>query len=876
MVTKLERTTFEVSRELEYFNERELGLQTGANPEDWPFVILKELVDNALDACENASIPPVLKVNIEGIPDNHGFAKIEVEDNGPGLKPQVVKKVLNFGTRTSDKEAYQSPTRGAQGNALKTVLAIPYVLSRSEPKEGVVEIESCGVRHHITVQLDALRQRPHIAHDTTKIVKTGGCRVTVYTCLPGWERTKFLQILTGYHLYNPHVTIHATINVADIQPSGDIYQLNQAVTYEATNPGFEKWRPNEPTSPLWYESEDLHKLVTAYVANSLDGDRDLTLREFIAQFRGLTSTAKQKQITDQYPGVKRLSDLKNGHGLNTELVDSLWYDLKQAAKPVPPRNLGIIGEDHFKNVLGTDDIRYSRKLGKGELPFVVEAVYQERDDDSISQCIGLNFGTLLGGDPFMMYRLDYGKVTGNGNGIDGLARAMKIHEACGSTLICHVAHPRLRFADRGKSVLMGSHLRDLADNVAAAVGDVLKDHYQRCKTEERTHREIERNERRQQANMREIVFHVLPQAVDRASGEGRFPYSVRQLYYQVQPLIQPHTDKPLSYKYFTPQLVTEYEDLYGPLEGLVYDPRGHLVPPHSDREIPLGTQDVEAYEIPEYEYGKILYLEKEGFRAIFDAAQLGQRYDMALMHCKGFATRAAKKLLHDASSRNITILVAHDADLAGYEIARTVECETRTSKGMHIEIVDIGLKVEDALAMNLQAERTLIDKPPSGELLKRLNEQELAFFLADGYKRYSRNRGYRVELNAMSTDQLVEWIEGKLAEHGLATKVLPPKDVAHDSLEDMITSEIEAYIASNIKALIGDAADLAVQRLGRPELNGYYTEIAEHLKNCPPEGWQTLVQHKAASLVREHSKSRHDDIGKYLVERIQYNLQQNT
>ncbi len=48
-VPTLERTTFRTSRLLEFCNQKELTTQTGHGPDDWPLVILKELVDNALD-----------------------------------------------------------------------------------------------------------------------------------------------------------------------------------------------------------------------------------------------------------------------------------------------------------------------------------------------------------------------------------------------------------------------------------------------------------------------------------------------------------------------------------------------------------------------------------------------------------------------------------------------------------------------------------------------------------------------------------------------------------------------------------------------------------------------------------------------------------
>jgi hypothetical protein len=49
---KIERVAFTVSRLVEYCNEKELVAQTGHESSEWPRVIVKELVDNGLDHCE--------------------------------------------------------------------------------------------------------------------------------------------------------------------------------------------------------------------------------------------------------------------------------------------------------------------------------------------------------------------------------------------------------------------------------------------------------------------------------------------------------------------------------------------------------------------------------------------------------------------------------------------------------------------------------------------------------------------------------------------------------------------------------------------------------------------------------------------------------
>lgn len=78
MSALLERATFEIDRALEFFMVDELTMQLGHEPGLWPLVLVKELVDNALDACEEAGVNPIIAVNVKK-------DSIAVWDNGPGL-----------------------------------------------------------------------------------------------------------------------------------------------------------------------------------------------------------------------------------------------------------------------------------------------------------------------------------------------------------------------------------------------------------------------------------------------------------------------------------------------------------------------------------------------------------------------------------------------------------------------------------------------------------------------------------------------------------------------------------------------------------------------------------------------------------------------
>ena len=83
------RTTFTVSRALEFFSEKELQLQIGHGRERWPLALVKELIDNSLDACESAGTLPDITVTVR--PN-----VVSVRDNGPGLPETTLQRSLDY------------------------------------------------------------------------------------------------------------------------------------------------------------------------------------------------------------------------------------------------------------------------------------------------------------------------------------------------------------------------------------------------------------------------------------------------------------------------------------------------------------------------------------------------------------------------------------------------------------------------------------------------------------------------------------------------------------------------------------------------------------------------------------------------------------
>jgi DNA topoisomerase VI subunit B len=193
------RQMFERSRDAEFFDPSELQKQTGQPRERFVSVVLKELLDNACDACEMAGVAPCLMLVVaHPTPE---LVALTVQDNGVGLAPATVQRILNFATRTSDKAAYRSPTRGAQGNALKTVLGIPFALGSPEP----VVLESHGVRHRIGAALDPAGEL-HLDYTTRAVPEQPGTGVTITVPADALDRdpTSWGQ---AFALFNPHASV---------------------------------------------------------------------------------------------------------------------------------------------------------------------------------------------------------------------------------------------------------------------------------------------------------------------------------------------------------------------------------------------------------------------------------------------------------------------------------------------------------------------------------------------------------------------------------------------------------------------------------------------------------------------------------------------
>ena len=183
----------------------------------------------------------------------------------------------------------------------------------------------------------------------------------------------------------------------------------------------------------------------------------------------------------------------------------------------------------------------------------------------------------------------------------------------------------------------------LDDFAAGLVADISKVTDKWRKQNEREIRDANAQSRRRETFIRtkpitiqDAAWKVMPTAYNKASAGGTLPVRPRQIMYAARGYIQEKTGRKLDDRYFSQTILPDYVDREEVDWDIVWDARGSLHEPHTNRHVPLGTLEVRAYlgsqksvYLPpdraggwkttgaEDRYGAVLFVEKEGFLPLF-------------------------------------------------------------------------------------------------------------------------------------------------------------------------------------------------------------------------------------------------------------------
>ncbi len=121
--------------------------------------VIKEAVDNSLDACEEAGVLPEILVDIRDLGDKK--IKVIVEDNGPGISKEHIPKV--FGKLLYGSKFHRlKQSRGQQGIGISAAVLYSQLTTNNPTRIWSKSEDGEEKVHHYTVMVDTVKNEPEI------------------------------------------------------------------------------------------------------------------------------------------------------------------------------------------------------------------------------------------------------------------------------------------------------------------------------------------------------------------------------------------------------------------------------------------------------------------------------------------------------------------------------------------------------------------------------------------------------------------------------------------------------------------------------------------------------------------------------------------
>jgi DNA topoisomerase-6 subunit B len=289
------------------------------NPAKALLTATKEAVDNSLDACEEAGIPPDLTIVIEELAEDR--FRLAVEDNGPGIVraqiPRVFGKLL-YGS----KFHVMRQSRGQQGIGISAA-GMYAQLTTGQPVRITSRTGKKKPAHYFEIQIDTARNEPKVLTDReTEWDREHGTRVEMElagTYKKGRRSVDDYIVQTA--LANPHAAVHYR------PPKGDEFHRERLTTELPRQPLAIK--PHPYGVELGALISMLHETRSRTLAGALQSDFSRV-------------SAKVAQEICAAAGLK--ADLR-AKGLGVAQVEALYRAIPKVKIMAPPSNVIVpIGE----------------------------------------------------------------------------------------------------------------------------------------------------------------------------------------------------------------------------------------------------------------------------------------------------------------------------------------------------------------------------------------------------------------------------------------------------------------------------------------------------------------------------------------------------
>lgn len=343
------------------------------NPRKALLTCVKEAVDNALDACEEAGILPDVTVRLEVVANGEPVApsqanrfRVTVTDNGPGIVRQQIPRIfakLLYGSKFHRLRM----SRGQQGIGISAA-GMYGQLTTGKPVKIISRIGPKAAAHFFEVQIDTKKNEP-LVHENKQIdwEQPRGTQVTLEVEGKYQKgRASVDEWLEQTSIANPHVKlIYQT-------PEGETKEYPR--TYHELPPQPREIKPH----PYGIEFGMLLKMLQDTKGHTLSG------------FLAGDFCRVSPQMADEICKAAKLSPDAKPRELKGPAAETLYKTLQETKIMAPPTNcISPIGEKAilsglYKQIKGEFYTAVSRPpaVYRGN-PFIIEAglAYGNRPQD---------------------------------------------------------------------------------------------------------------------------------------------------------------------------------------------------------------------------------------------------------------------------------------------------------------------------------------------------------------------------------------------------------------------------------------------------------------------------------------------------------------
>lgn len=689
---------FSINREFDFVRLDGLRRATGLPAHEWDLYIVKELIDNALDADEalwqkDHNLHPRVEIWMEYIPiparrSQQLFVQV---GNRTAFPVEQIADIFATQWYTSRKAFHKGLTRGALGNALKTLLGIPYALRQRVAGDWQPELKPlsilCGGQEFLPrYEIDATAQTIQAVCDAkgTNRKVTG---TVIQVGLDHFEQeqprtlTQLQQLTEQYHLCNPHVEFQWAIELGDEE---------WAKTYAANSGWNEKFQGLAPVQ--WYPPSTFQEVLGALYRrqNKNQTGEQLPVKTVSQYFAGFD--------TDQAPSaVAPISEAFGQVSLTATDIESpvttrLYEILCRHSLPIPSIQLGYLGAEHVKIAITQAlpleaEIFYERMTDAGDdpnVPFVIEGAIARLKAGRREIWTALNFSPTYS-DPFFRRWLRAPIQPDEPvMGLRGMLDAYGLVEDEPVLLFLHVICPNIEHHEFSKTEINHLPFKQVLGEMLDRLLQILKQAQEEA-----------------ELRLEQRIFQVLEAILGELAETERFVFD--QLLAKLQARLS--QDPELSAWLETPEApgrlrtyIANYQSRNPVVTQHVARPTAGTVslPLHPDRHFSIQAEHISPELLAQHHISKILYVQgRELEPVIIENGWLCQ-FDLALLHNASSPEVLEMALVHCfvGSRDDIPILILHNANESGQSIISQIQ-DWLVKRQLDPErIVDLGLNAD--------------------------------------------------------------------------------------------------------------------------------------------------------------------------------------